>query len=185
MARIGYPDETGLSEPTRSALTDFGVGLNVNRMISNADGLAPYVIRLAAASFARTTLTLRCRELVVLATARRSGHCPYALTQHRPAMRRLGLDPDEILGRNLLGLAETERALYESLASRDDCKVWSPETVHRLGEHFTDRQILEILILEGIYSLYASIVNDLDVEIDDRGEAIGDKLLTGESSPEG
>lgn len=185
MARVGYPDEIGLSPRTRNALRDFGIALNINRIISNADGLASYVIKLAGASFVRTTLHPRCRELIVLATARRKGYCAYEMANHKPVMIQLGLAPDEILRGNVGGLDIKEQTLYESLCSRDFLQSWSEATVRRLATHFNDGQIVEILILEAIYELYANIANDLDVEVDPHGEEIAAMLPAGGRDPQG
>ncbi|MFB7630934.1 hypothetical protein ACFC0M_08285 [Streptomyces sp. NPDC056149] len=185
MARVGYPDEAGLRAHTRNALRDFGVDLNINHIISNADNLAAYVIKLAGASFAHTTLHPRCRELIVLATARRKGRCAYVMANHQPAMVRLELAPAEILRGNVASLDASEQTLYAALCSRDSLQSWSEATVRHLASHFNDGQIVEILILEAIYELYANIANDLDVEVDARGDEIAKKFPAEGSGPQG
>lgn len=115
-------------------------------------------------------LSRRESELVILRVAARRGSS-YELTQHRRLGRRAGLGRDEIAGieagsLDLPGLSARERLLLQAadalLADHDlSDALWGA-----LGDHFDDRERIEIVLLAGHYAMLATALHVLRVEPD-------------------
>lgn len=114
-------------------------------------------------------LSRRESELVILRVASRRGSS-YELTQHRRLGRRAGLSADEIAAieagdtggpfsaRELLLL----RASDELLADDDISDgLWA-----ELGDHFDDRERIEVVMLVGHYAMLATALHTLRVRPD-------------------
>lgn len=115
-------------------------------------------------------LSRRESELVILrvATRRRSA---YELTQHRRLGRRAGLRADDIAAIEAAvdqhpGFTARERLLLratdELLADQDlSDGLWA-----ELGEHFDDRERIEVVMLVGHYAMLATALHALRVQPD-------------------
>ncbi|KRC58933.1 MULTISPECIES: carboxymuconolactone decarboxylase family protein [unclassified Nocardioides] len=114
-------------------------------------------------------LSRRESELVIVRVASRRGSS-YELTQHRRLARRAGLAADEVAA---IEAGETEgtfsarerlllRATDELLATDDlGDPLWA-----ELGEHFDDRERIEVLMLVGHYAMLATALHALRVRPD-------------------
>ncbi|GAA4805177.1 carboxymuconolactone decarboxylase family protein [Nocardioides caeni] len=114
-------------------------------------------------------LSRRESELVILRVASRRGST-YELTQHRRLGRRAGLSGDEIAeiesGGRGAGFSARERLLLavtdELIVDQDvSDPLWA-----ELGDHFDDRERIEMVMLVGHYAMLATALHVLRVQPD-------------------
>ncbi|MEV5003159.1 carboxymuconolactone decarboxylase family protein [Nocardioides sp. LML1-1-1.1] len=115
-------------------------------------------------------LSRRESELVILRVAALRGSS-YELTQHRRLGRRAGLSREEIAAIeagtvDAPSLSERERLLLrasDALVAEQDLAddLWAA-----LGEHFDDRERIEVVMLAGHYAMLATALHVLRVEPD-------------------
>jgi alkylhydroperoxidase family enzyme len=168
MARIAYPMRDALEggiarildEMPRSSATD---------MLAHSPLVAEQYLRLSQAQFTGLELSLRHRELLILTVASHV-QCEYEYRNHVPVAESVGVEP---------GLAETiwRREVDASkLSAQDqalltfvDAVLRSPEVaegrVAQAQRHFSDREIVEILVLIGFYWGFGRLCTVLDLEI--------------------
>lgn len=112
------------------------------------------------------TLPPRDRELLILRTAWNNG-CEYEWGQHVQLARDAGLD-EEIGwvtdGPSAPGLAPFDAALLQAADELHHDSVISDETWARLRERYHERQLIEVPMLIGHYTLLAFTLNSLGVQ---------------------
>jgi alkylhydroperoxidase family enzyme len=146
-------------------------------MLAHSPQVAQQFLRLAQAQFTALELSLYNRELLILTVAAFVG-CEYEYSQHIPISAAAGVDPS--LAQSIwnsrhsiwsssvdeLQLADGDRALVAFVGA----VVRSPRICdHQLGEvreHFSDREIVEILQLIGFYWGLGRLCTVLDLEIE-------------------
>jgi len=177
MTRLPYVDLDSLPPSAAAAVDTFPVRLNVMRAACLAPTVLPGFMDMAKAFWTELSLAPRHRELLVMLVARHTG-CAYEAAQHTPVARVAGITDAE-----LQRLAATGGAGWPDPAEADlldagrqllrDCTL-TEETVTGLRDRFSDREIVEIVLLIGYFRMVAGLLNALDVEID----AKGDQLLS-------
>jgi 4-carboxymuconolactone decarboxylase len=180
MARLPYPELASLPPAAAAAVDMFPVRLNVMRAACHAPTLLPPFMSMAKALWGELLLAPRRRELLVLLVAQHTG-CTYEAAQHTPAALAAGLSDAELRrlaadgGDGWPDPAEAQ-LLQAGRELLDGCTL-AADTVQRLREHVSDREIVEVVLLIGYYRMVAGLLNALEVEID----AAGDQLLTAAS----
>jgi len=168
MARIPYPERQA------AGVAKLPVPLNAFRMLSHAPPLTDTAIDLGLAVLTESTLSVRLRELVIMAVAAGT-ECAYEAVQHRPIALNSGNTPEQ-----LAAVAERRSDGPEFDASESAAVAASFELVarHTLSEgvlatlraRFTDRQVVEIVTTVGYYVMLAGLMNGLGVDVDPSGE---------------
>ena len=161
------PDEWPAElEPIRQRL---GQPLNIHSVMAHHAELLkawmPYRYHIVRDS----SLSPRHRELLVLRTAVNC-EADYEWQQHVVRGREAGLSDQEIErvkdGPAAHGWDPAEALL---LSAADDCQRKAKigdETYRALGDHFDDRQLLDIISTVGVYMTIAVMVNTFDVQME-------------------
>ncbi len=131
------------------------------------DALLPH-LRLGAALLTKTELSPAHRELAILRLAAVTG-ARYCRTQHDALAPAAGLSASEIAAAEEPELEAGEWGEPELLLLRfvdellaDDGA--SAASVAALGEHFSEREIVELILIVGRWRMIAMLVNALDIE---------------------
>jgi alkylhydroperoxidase family enzyme len=123
-----------------------------------------YVTRRAQVS----VLAPRDRELVILRTARLC-HSDYAWGEHVNFGKKAGLSSEEIerltQGSTAPGWNERDRALNRLVEELHETSFVSDETWSVIAANFTDKQIIEMLMLVGSYHEVAYLYNTMRVRL--------------------
>jgi alkylhydroperoxidase family enzyme len=139
-------------------------------MLAHSPAVAERFLRLAQAQFTSLELTVRDRELLILVVAA-GVECEYEYRQHVPVSESAGVDPavrDAIWTGSLVpsALDERDRVLVAFIRA----VLRSPQVDERLvasaRDHFSDREIVEILQLVGFYWGLGRLCTVLDLEIE-------------------
>ncbi|MER6420508.1 carboxymuconolactone decarboxylase family protein [Streptomyces sp. NPDC001137] len=168
MARIPYPERPS------DAVARLPVPLNAFRMLSHAPPLTGPTIELGLAVLRESTLSVRLRELVVMAVASAT-QCAYEAAQHHPIALNAGVTPEQLAAvaeRRADGpeFDEPESAAVTAAFELVSRHTLSETTLAALRASFTDRQLTEIVTTTGYYVMLAGLMNGLGVDVDPSGE---------------
>ena len=106
-------------------------------------------------------LPARTRELLVLATARRTG-ASYVWAEHLPMAAVAGLTPDDvgaIEDHDVQGWGPGDLALLRAVEELVDLHRVGDDTWKVLAAHFDVQELLEVLFVVGTYSCLAMVLN--------------------------
>ena len=172
MARIPFASRDELSPrtlKTLEALPDIGIF----RLLAQADGsFAPFAA-FTASLWNDAELSPRRRELAILLVARLAG-CEYEWFQHEPVARMCGITDAEIAALRELDLSafdEGERAMLELARTTLDRARPSDAELAAARVALSDREVVELQLVVAVYAGLAAIMNDLDLELDERSGA--------------
>jgi len=106
-------------------------------------------------------LDARSRELVILATVRRTGSV-YLWREHLRLAAVAGVTPDEVAA--LAGVtqrrwSEHDGALLRAVDELVSDQVVTDDTWQVMSRHLDDRQLIEVLFVAGTYSCLAMVLN--------------------------
>ena len=174
MPRLPDPDHDALSPETRRVLGTLPSN-NVFRMLSHADAAFPPLMELTATLWNDARLSPRLRELAILRTARILDSA-YEWMHHIEVARMVGITDDEIdaidVDRlDLGGFGGADRAVLDAVPSilrhvRSEDAVFAA-----LRKALTEREIVELHLVVGLYAAIAGVIADCGVEMDDRSGA--------------
>lgn len=171
MARLPYPEDAALSEETRRALA--GVPpLNVFRMLAHGEGALRGFLRLTGGLWNDAELSPRRRELAILRVARLTG-AEYEWHQHVAVGRLVGITDAELdaLERGVVDgppFGEDEQvllALVTVICARERA---DGDLFAAAREVLTDRELIELHLLVGVYAALAALMIDVDLDLDDQ-----------------
>ena len=170
MARIAYPDRQRLPDELASMLDEIPRHAPID-MLAHSPQVTQQFLRLAQAQFASLELPLRQRELVILAVAAQVG-CEYEYSQHVPVSEDAGIDPAL---REAIWRGEVDEAALSPADARllrfvtEVVRSPRPEDVSldAVREHYSDREIVEMLQLIGFYWGLGRLCTVLDLEIEE------------------
>jgi 4-carboxymuconolactone decarboxylase len=171
MARLPYVDPAGAPEPVRDAL-DRVPPLNIFRMMANAETAFRPWLRWGATLLGELELDPLLRELAILRVARLTPHAEYEWVQHVPIAQAVGATDEHV--------AALERDDIEAPCFSDDQRVVlrfttevvrnaqaSDETLERLSQTLTPREIVELLMVIGQYMMVARVMATTRMELDE------------------
>lgn len=171
MARIPYPD-------TLQAFTTLSVQLNLFRMLAHAQTTGRRALSLGNALLTQLELPPNLRELAILQVAHESG-ANYEWVQHVPLALSAGVKEAQIeaieQGARPCGLFTGQEQQVLHFAQ----EVYAGETVSDedfagMTQAFTSREIVELLLTIGYYTMLARLMTVLELDID---EPAGERLL--------
>ena len=153
-------------------------GLNIFRTVVRAPGALAGM--LSASHYVRSQgLPAREREIVIL----RIGYLcmsGYEWTQHVFLGRQAGVSKDEMralkAGADAPNWTAADRALIRACDELQADQFISSPTWSALGEHFTDKQCLDVIFTAGHYVQVSMIVNTLGIQLDE-GQWLDPDLL--------
>ena len=177
MARIPYPEREDLGDKQREAL-DALPPLNVFRMLSHAQtAFRPY-LRFGGALLADLELGAVERELAILRTARLI-EAEYEWIQHVSIGRAVGVTDEQLLALDAgdvehEAFSEPERAVLRFTTQLVQQPRPDDGVFDELRAQFPDRQIVELILVVGAYTMLGRMMTALDLDLD---EAVGDDVV--------
>jgi alkylhydroperoxidase family enzyme len=170
MALLPYLADEDASPEVLKILKARPLVLNVQRMMANAQGLFPDRSKLSNALFTKITLDPRLREIAILRTAK-DCRSVYEWTQHVPAAKHVGV-PDEQIAAieqwpQAACFSELERLVLRLTDEVNANVKGSRETVEALKRHLSPGEMIELLIVIGHWRQTASVLETLEVELED------------------
>lgn len=176
MAQLPYiePDQ---ADPVTKAVYDkaearFQMILNIFKITGNAPEIGSKMWEIFFEILRDGRVDWPTKELLIL-KATKMGDCLYCVTQHEVVSERLGISPDkqaDIVGveyRTSPHYTEAERAILDLCAQVVlDPERIPPETWEAVRRHYTDDQIVEILVTIGAYLQVSKFGDAMGVELE-------------------
>jgi 4-carboxymuconolactone decarboxylase len=170
MALIPYLDEREASPEVLAILKARAFVLNINLMTANAQSVFKYRSQMSGALLTRIKLDPRLRELAILRTAKDCKSI-YEWTQHIPPAKFVGLTDEKIAAienwREAGCFSELERLVLQLTDEVNDHVKGSRETIEGLKRYLGAAEIVELLIIIGHWRSTASILETLEVELEE------------------
>jgi alkylhydroperoxidase family enzyme len=166
MARLPYVDSETAS-PDVAAVLGRLPDLNIFKLLAHAEGAFKPFLRFGAALLQDLTLDPVLRELAILRVAALTPGAEYEWVQHESIARELGVSSDLIegarTGSGLTGDAEiivrfTGQVVVD--ARPDDA------TLAEAAARFTPREIVELLLVIGMYMMLARVMATAEIDVD-------------------
>jgi 4-carboxymuconolactone decarboxylase len=170
MALLPYLDDQDASPEVLKILKVRPQVLNVQRMIANAQGIFPARSKLSSALFTQIKLDPRMREIAILRTAK-DCHSIYEWTQHVPAAKHVGVTDEQIAAIEKWSdaecFSEIERLVLQLTDEVNANVKGRQETVEALKRQLSSGEIIELLIIVGHWRQTASVLETLEVDLED------------------
>ena len=169
MALLPYPDRDTLPTEVAQMLGAMPRHAPIE-MLAHSPQVAQQFLRLAQAQFTTLELSLYDRELVILTVAAFVG-CEYEYRQHIPISAAAGVDPtvrESIWSSSVdeAQLTQADRALVAFVGAVLRLPQVGDSQLVGVREHFSNREIVEILQLTGFYWGLGRLCTVLDLEIE-------------------
>lgn len=153
--------------------------LNIFRMLSHAETAFRPFLRFGGAILGELELDPQLRELAILQVAADAG-AEYEWVQHAEIARQVGVGDEQIAAveaRRLddQSLGQDARAVLNFAREVVAGPRVSDATFTSVGEHFSPREIVELLLTVGNYLMLARVMTTLELEIDDPA---GERVLS-------
>lgn len=169
MARLCYPDPEQLSGEIKQTLSRLPQ-LHIFQMLAHAEAAFGPTMLLGRAILSEQELTPDLRETAILQVAKQS-QADYEWVQHVPIARAAGVTDEQI---SLVEQGSIEAEAFDprmKLVLHATQEVvagpfLSEETFAALQEHFTPRQIVELLLTIGYYLMLGRIMTALKIDLD-------------------
>ncbi|HLW70476.1 MAG TPA: carboxymuconolactone decarboxylase family protein [Candidatus Binataceae bacterium] len=169
MALLPYLDERDAS-PEVLKILQRPLVLNVQRMTAHAQQLFPARSRLSNALMTRIVLDSRLREIAILRTAKVC-RSVYEWTQHVPPAKHVGVTDAQIAAIDNWPAAdcfsELERLVLRFTDEVNANVKGTRATLEGLKHHLSPAEIIELLIIIGHWRQTASILETLEVDLDE------------------
>lgn len=166
MARIPYRSASEAPPALAAELAELPP-LKIFGLIAHAEGVFAAWRRLAAALLNQTVLDPALRELAILRVAALSTGAEYEWEQHEDLARSVGLDEHQIeAARSGSGLDGDEATILEFTTEVvRDGRPGEP-TWERTAAALSHREIVELLLVIGLYMSVARLVATLQIDPD-------------------
>jgi alkylhydroperoxidase family enzyme len=169
MALLPYLD-TKDATPEVAKILQRPIVLNVQRITANAQQIFVERSRLSNALMTRITLDPRLREIAILRTAKVC-HSVYEWTQHVPPAKHVGVTEEQIASIENWQMAtcfsDLERLVLQFTDEVNANVKASRATLEGLKQRLSAGEILELLVIIGHWRQTASILETLEVELDE------------------
>jgi alkylhydroperoxidase family enzyme len=180
MARIPYPDLTKASPEVTDMLARLPAPANIFNMMAHAETCLKPVMKLGGTLLGKLQLAPKLRELCLLHAVKLAGG-EYEWVQHVPIARDLGCSQAQIdaLERGDDGAAcfdAQEQAALRFTREAVTRNAASEATLAKAREHLSDREVVELILMIGFYTMLARLTETLGVEQD---PPLGSALIRG------
>jgi alkylhydroperoxidase family enzyme len=177
MPRFELPDDSYLAA-LPAALRDSAQPealINVFRAMLRSPQILLPVIGLGSAQFAAGSLSPVDREVAILA----AGSCfeaPYEAAQHEPISRSVGVTDSQraaLADRRWSdeAFSAAQQAMLAFVSAVAGAPIVSDPMYAAVREHFTEQQIVELVVLIGYYFLIARVSTVLELPLDPPADA--------------
>jgi len=168
MPRIPYPDLEKASAEVREMLGRLPAAANIFNMMAHAETCLKPVMKLGGTLLGKLELDPKLRELCLLHAVKLVGG-EYEWVQHVPIARDLGCSDAQIAA---LGKGDDAAACFdarEKAALRFTHEVVvdvraSEAALSGAREHLSQREIVELILMAGFYTMLARLTETLGVE---------------------
>jgi alkylhydroperoxidase family enzyme len=165
MARIPYIDDAIIYQ-------DLGLRGNINllRIAFQSPKIGEAFARLVAAQLTGLALSPKIRELLILHTTWCT-QSEYAWTQHQEIAKSVGVTDAQIASiqqgqLQSFAFSEKEKKLLRFLLCIAKSQALSSDDFEDAREHFSDRELVEIVAVRGFYYTIAVLASVFELEID-------------------
>ncbi|MGE5512491.1 MAG: carboxymuconolactone decarboxylase family protein [Bacteroidota bacterium] len=180
MARIPYPDLTKANPEVTDMLGRLPAPANIFNMMAHAETCLKPVMKLGGTLLGKLELAPKLRELCLLHAVKLAGG-EYEWVQHVPIARDLGCSQAQIdaLERGNDGAAcfdAQEQAALRFTREAVTKNAASEAALAKAREHLSDREVVELILMIGFYTMLARLTETLGVEQD---PPLGSALIRG------
>jgi len=178
MARIPYVETESASEDVRAVLEQMPANLNIFRMAAHAETNLRPLLTLGVSVLTNQKLDDRLRELAILRVARLTS-AEYEWVQHVPIARLTGASDEEIAALERDDIEadcfdDKARAVLRFASEVNRSIGASQEAFDAAAAHLSHREIVELIIAVGFYTMMAMIMESTGIDLD---EPMGDTVL--------
>lgn len=171
MARLPYVDPETAPPAVREVFDRLPIRLNVFRMMAHAENSFRPMMQLGTSILGQQQLSAILRELVILRVGRLSG-AQYEWTQHVPIAKAVGANDAQIaaLERDAIddpAFDAVERAVLAFTTEVVRDVKASDATLAAVRTHFSDREVVELLLTIGYYMMIARLLETTGVDLDE------------------
>jgi 4-carboxymuconolactone decarboxylase len=177
MPRIEIPDPAAIGDlpPDLQQAARSGALINVFRMMLRSPQIAGAVVSLGATQFGTSSLAPVDRELAILA-AGASFQAPYEASQHAPISTSVGITDAQrtAIAERRYDSAEfsaPQQALLRFVADVAASPTVTDEVFAAVSAHYSQQQIVDVVVQTGYYFLIGRVTTVLDVPLDPPADA--------------
>jgi alkylhydroperoxidase family enzyme len=170
MARLPFVEPEQASPRVREVLEAQAVPLKIFRMMAHAETCFRPLLRLGSSILERQQLDARLREFAILQAATLTPG-EYEWVQHVPIARRTGATDAQIAALERADFEadcfdETERLVLRFNAETLQGAKVSDECFAAMKERFSAREIVELILTLGYYSMLARLTEVTETDLD-------------------
>jgi 4-carboxymuconolactone decarboxylase len=172
MPRIEIPDAAAIGDlpPALEQVERSGALINVFRVMLRSPQIASAVLSLGAAQFGTSSLASVDRELAILA-AGSTFQAPYEAAQHAPISTAVGVSDAQraAIAEGRWDSAEfsaPQQALLRFVADVAASPTVTDEVFAAVLAHYSQQQIVDVVVQTGYYFLIGRVTTVLDVPLD-------------------
>jgi alkylhydroperoxidase family enzyme len=178
MARIPYIDLDKAPASTREVFEILPAKLNIFRMMAHAETSFRPLLRLGTSILGQQQLSGKLRELAILQVAQQSP-AKYEWIQHVPIGKAVGVSDEQVaaLERGAIDadcFDDEERAVLVCASELVGDVRPSDATFAALQKHFSEREIVELILAVGYYMMLARLMETTGIDLE---EAAGGKVF--------
>jgi alkylhydroperoxidase family enzyme len=171
MALLPYPDLDKISPEAREMIGRLPAPFNVFRMMAHADTLVKPAMKLGGSILGKMQLDPRLREIALLHAVKIEGG-DYEWVQHVPVALQLGASQEQIEaldeGRDDADCFDAkEKAMLRFVREVVELVKASPEALADARKYFSDREVVELILMSGFYIMLARLTETTGVENDE------------------
>jgi alkylhydroperoxidase family enzyme len=178
MARIPYVDPATAPPKVKEVFERLPVQLNIFKMMAHAETNFRPLVLLGTSILTQQQLSARLRELAILRVARLS-KAEYEWVQHVPIAKMTGLSDDAVAA---LSRDDATAACFDAVdrivlqATDEIVRDGGPSdtTFAALAQHFSTREIVELVLAVGFYMVMARLMISTRIDVD---EPAGHRIL--------
>ncbi|CAN5295299.1 carboxymuconolactone decarboxylase family protein [soil metagenome] len=167
MPRIAYRDPATLSEKSRAVYGE--APANAMKMLATAsEPMFHAYMDMGTIFLTQSSVPPKLRELAIL----RVGHLSrsqYEVFQHEALSRHVGLSEAEIAAIAVRDMSKLDAEQVAVMNFVDDIVTnvrASDDTLEAVKAHLTDSQIIDLMMVSGLYMIMARMLETVAVEID-------------------
>jgi alkylhydroperoxidase family enzyme len=178
MARIPYVEPDTAPPKAKEILERLPIKLNIFKMMAHAETNFRPLIMLGTSILTEQQLSSKLRELAILRVARLS-RAEYEWVQHVPIAKMTGVSDEQVAA---LQRDDAAAACFDPVdrivlrATDEIVRDGGPSdaTFADLQAHFSNREIVELVLAVGFYMVMARLMISTGIDVD---EAAGDRVL--------
>ena len=172
MPRIPYADPATLPESTRTAVARAPINV-VRMMAGTSDAVFEGFGKFSGAFYGpASSLPAVLREVAILRVGYMS-HAPYETFQHEPSGRLAGLNDSQIEaikhgGEHVEALDPVQQAVLNFTEDVVKNVRASDANLAAVRKHLSDKQVLDLTLLIGLYMMVSRFLETAGVELDSK-----------------